>query len=970
MFTDIQGSTPLWEHFKMDFMPILERHSAIVRQATGPGYEVRTEGDALFLAFDSPVDALRCAVESQQALQDYPWPSGARIQVRMGLHTGMPIVHQGDYFGPSANKAARIASAGHGGQILLSTATMELVRDDLPEEVSLVDLEIHRLRGICRPERLYQVSYPGMPVSFPSLKTLDVIPNNLPVQLTSFVGRRDELTELEKLLVEGDIRLITLTGPGGTGKTRLSLQLGAELLDHFPDGVWFVDLSVLREVASLDAEIVKALNFPFRPGASAKQVLIDYLRYKRCLLVLDNFEHLMDGVILIAELLQAAPKLLCVVTSREVLKLKGEREFPVSPLSFPEGEMSAGRLSQFEGVQLFLERAQAVQPDFHLTDGNGPAIAQLCHRLDGIPLAIELAAARVRGMTPQEILKRLEQKFDVLSTRQRDVPARHRTLRQTMDWSYDLLLEEDKDLFAQLSVFVGGFFLEQAEAVCESFDVLEGVFSLKDKSLLRVEELGGQMRYRMLEMVRAYAGEKLGAEGERIRRQHAAHFLSLAERWAGKMRGSEEREASEGIALELDNLKAGMDWAREAGEDRWDGAYGLALGEFFDVKGLWAEGRERLLTAEEALRRVGDDQGMVQVLGRRATYCWRQGEYVEAQRLFVEGLGIAREGGDREGMASCLNGLGRIADVRGEHAEARKLYVESLDIRRELDDRHGIAISLNNLGAIVTDQGDYAEARRLFTESLNIGRDLGDRRGTAHFLNNLGAIAADQGDYDEARKLYVESLGIWRDLGDQWGIASPLNNLGAIAADQGDYVEARRLFTESLEIWRDLGDRQGIAYSLNSLGRIVAAQGDCTEAWSLLDESLQIARELGDQEIIADDLSELGGVALEQKKYPEAHRLLRESLKTGQQSGLKPQMADALHRLGQLAQSQGNTEWTLSLLIVALRLYGELSSPKSRQVQADLESLREALGEERFSALHIQAEQKNTEEVLSLALQS
>ena len=850
MFTDIQGSTQLWEHFKGDFMPILEHHSGILRQATGPGYEVRTEGDAFFLVFDSPVDALRCAVASQEALEEYAWPSGMRIQVRMGLHTGIPIVHEGDYFGPPANKAARISSAGHGGQILLSTATMELVRDDLPEGVSLSDLGVHRLKDISRPEHLYQVSYRGMPESFPPLKTLDAIPNNLPVQLTSFVGRRDELKALGELLVEGDIRLITLTGPGGTGKTRLSLQVGAELLEHFPDGVWFVDLSALQEAASLDAEIAGALNVPLRPGASVKQTLLDYLRYKRCLLVLDNFEQLMDGVVLIAELLQAAPQLRCLVTSREVLKLRGEQEFLVSSLSVPEDEVSVEQLSQFEGVQLFLERAQTVCPDFHLTDANGPVVAELCQRLDGIPLAIELAAARVGRMTPQEILERMEQHFEILATRQRDVPARQRTLRQTMDWSYDLLLEEDRELFAQLSVFVGGFFSKQAEAICEAPDVLEGVFSLKDKSLLQVEELAEQMRYRMLEMVRAYAAEKLGPEGGRVRRRHARHFLSLAKVWAVRMRGPEEREASEAIALELDNLKAGMDWSLEAGEDQWGGAYGLALGEFFDVRGLWAEGRERLLMAEEALRRSGDEQGVVWTLDRRATYCWRQGNYAEAQRLFVEGLGVAQGGGDHGGVASCLNGL------------------------------------------------------------------------------------------------------------------------GSIVADQGDYVEAQRLLGESLRIRKDLGDRQGIALSLNNLGRIAADQEDHTEAWQRLDESLRIAQELGDRRTIADDLSELGGVALKQKEYPEAHRLLRESLEIGQQLGLKPQMAASLHRLGQLAQAQGDAEWAVSLLVIAIRLYGELSSPKAQQAQADLESLRGTLGQEQCSALQVQAERRSTEEAISLALQS
>jgi tetratricopeptide (TPR) repeat protein len=499
-----------------------------------------------------------------------------------------------------------------------------------------------------------------------------------------------------------------------------------------------------------------------------------------------------------------------------------------------------------------------------------------------------------------------------------------------MDWSYELLSEEDRELFGELSVFVGGFYLEQAEAICDVPDVLEGVFSLKEHSLLQVEEVRGQMRYRMLEMVRTYAGEKLGSEGGEIRGRHAAYFAELVGEWSSKVHTSDAKAALEAIALELGNVRGGMDWSLEVGEDGWVGAFGLALKEFFEIRGLWEEGRRRLLEAEEALGRSGDEWGMVRVLHKRASYYWRQGDYAEAWQIYEKGLEIAQSVGDHGGAALCLQGLGNISTYRGNYPEAQRLFTESLDIRRDLNDLSGMASVLNNLGNIAIVQGDYAEAQRLHTQSLKIRTDLGDRRV----------------------------------------IAVSLGNLGAIASLQGRYAEARSLATKSLEIHRDLDNRDGMALCLENLGSIAVKEEDFARASKWLNESLQIAKELGDRRIMAAALSELGNVAFFEHDPPKAHRLLRESLELSHQVGLKPLIAECLHRLGQLAQVQGNAELAVGLLTAAIRLYEELSRPEVQQVQTHLDSLRETLGEQAFSGLQTQAEQESTEDIILLALQS
>ena len=941
MFTDIEGHTKMWEQMGDDFMPTLEEHNNILRSATAKhnGYEVKTEGDAFMLAFAKASDAVLCAVEAQLALANHPWPEDiGKIRVRMGMHTGEPQVVGNDYFGSPVIRASRISSAGHGGQTLISTATRELIIEELPEEIEFLDLGLHRLKDLGREERIFQVNHPSLPQNFPPLRTLDVIPNNLPVQLTSFVGREAEIRNLSELLGREQVRLVTLTGTGGIGKTRLSIEVAAEQLESFPDGVWFIPLASLTDPEYVITEIASALSIQLQPKIDPKKQVMDYLSQKRLLLVLDNFEHLPEAASLVNDLLRGASSLRCLVTSRELLQIPGEQSFSVPPLSSPKeyadiktmSLSEAKELSQYESVILFIERAQEVKPDFELTAKNAAAISAICHRLNGIPLAIELAAARVRGMTVQQIYQRLSRQFEFLSTRSRVVPSRHRTLRAAIDWSYDLLDPDEQELFAQLSVFSGGFFLEAAEEICNVLDIFELLFSLQDKSLLTVEEVMEQTRYGMLEPLREYAKDKLGEDVE-FKKSHAEYYLAVAQELDQKLRGAEQSTALSLMALELDNFRAAMDLAQEQGEWKLLSESGVALSRFFEIRGLWSEGIQRLRQAEETLR-----------------------------SLF-----------DNELLAKVLNWLGIFYRCQGDYEAARNLYTESLHIRRELGDKRGIADSLNNLGVTAGVQGDYNEAKKLHTECLKIDRELGDEWSIASSLGNLGAIAEYQGDYNEAKKLHTECLNIFRELGDEWSIATSLNNLGILALSQGDYNEAKKLQTESLEIRRELEDKLGIASSLCNLGEVAEQQDDYNESRQFFTESLNIFRELGDEWGIATSLNNLGILALSQGDYNEAKKLYTESLNIKRGHGNKRGIAYSLHEFGKLAKVKGEATQAVLFLLHAARLYEEMKAANSKdavEVQEALAGIQKEIDTEKFERMKQQAQEMSLEQVIELAL--
>ncbi len=581
LFTDLEGSTQLWEQHPQAMKAALSRHDAILRTAVeqSNGQVVKTTGDGMMAVFASALDGVRGCVTAQHSLQDEPWGEPGPLHVRMGLHVGEAQPRSGDYYGPAVNRAARLMGVAHGGQVLLSGVAASLVADLLPEGVTLKRLGQHRLKDLAQPEQVYQLIAPGLPVDFPPLASLDRHPNNLPAQPTALIGREDELREVMNRLTSDSVRLVTLTGPGGIGKTRLALQAAAELIDRFPDGVFFVDLAPIRTPEGVLSVISQTLGLRENSDRPPLDELIGQLKSKQILLLLDNFEQVIPAAPKIASLLQGCPQLELLVTSREALHVRGEHIFPVPPLALPVIDTKhplAEQLSQYEAVRLFIERAQAVKPDFQVTNENAPAVAEICVRLDGLPLAIELAAARIRIFSPQALLDRLGTRLKLLQGGARDLPVRQQTLRDAIHWSYELLDGGEQLLFQLLSVFSGGGSFEAVEAIggVESeIDILDGLTSLVDKSLVRqVEQESGEPRVLMLETIREYAAERLAEDPEYrsvVRRAHAAYFADFTQRQWERLTGDEREAALAELAGEIENVRAAWDyWVAEKDLER------------------------------------------------------------------------------------------------------------------------------------------------------------------------------------------------------------------------------------------------------------------------------------------------------------------------------------------------------------------------------------------------------------------
>jgi predicted ATPase/class 3 adenylate cyclase len=549
LFTDIEGSTKLWEKNPEGMQAALARHDEVLRSAIEErgGFVFKTGGDAFCAAFPTAPDALEAALSVQRALLEEESEIGP-LRVRMALHTGAAEERGGDYFGPPLNRVARLLSAGHGEQVLLSLPTQELVRDQLPAGAGLRDLGERRLKDLFRPERVFQLVASELPSEFPPLRTLDAFRNNLPVQPTPLVGREQEVAQVCERLRSPEVRLLTLTGPGGTGKTRVGLQAAAELLEEYEDGIFFVSLADVTDPDLLASTIAEALGVTEGGDQPPEELLKGYLRDREILLVLDNFEQVLEAAPLLDELLSTALHLKVLATSRAALRLYGEHEFPVPPLSLPDPKrpLPPESLTQYEAVRLFVERAKAVKPDFSVTNENAPAVAEICVRLDGLPLAIELAAARIRLLPPKAMLARLGSRLKLLTGGARNLPERQRTLRGAIEWSYGLLPPEERTLFARLSVFAGGRTLDAMEAICNpegELDVLEGVQSLLEKSLIRQEEgPEGEPRFLMLETIHEYAREKLeeSKEAEETKAAHAGYFLAMSEEAEPELKGPDQ----------------------------------------------------------------------------------------------------------------------------------------------------------------------------------------------------------------------------------------------------------------------------------------------------------------------------------------------------------------------------------------------------------------------------------------------
>lgn len=845
VFTDIQDSTGLWERLGDRFRPILDRHNDLIRERIEcwDGYEVKSQGDSFMIAFMRGTDAVQCSLDIHRVLERANWPEDVgELLVRIGMHTGEPFLGydptgRPDYFGPMVNRAARISAAGHGGQLLISSATRDVLQGSLPGDIELINLGTHKLRGLELPELLFEVRHPDLaPRRHPPLKTANDLKTNLPEPTTSFVGRGRELSELRRMLRQADTRLLTLIGFGGMGKTRTALQL-AEISAHdFPDGAFWVECEESTTAEALVQKICYTLRIHLQPQPSVREQLWNFLRERVLLLVLDNTEQIPDIAPLVREMLVQAVGVKCLVTTRRALDIAYERLVEIRPLPLADAEM------------LFAQRARARKDDFILTGENTEHVAELCRKLECVPLAIELAASRIVGMTPLEILSRLDERFRLLQTRAPDLPPRQRALRGAIDWSYDLLTDDDKELFAQLAVFAGGFTMEDAEAVCDSMDPFEGIMELRRQSMLRAETEAEtqQTRYVMLESVRDYAAEKLRGfpdGGSDVRRRHAQHFLAYGEKRAAQIRTRDEARALDELWSAYNNLRTAMEWAQQEGEHAVCARLSLVLYPLMYRRGFWADVRACLEAGLDATAGIpGDSRALrARISHYLATVSDDLGEIETAIRYAEQSLALRRELGEPRGIAEGLNLLGLLAmdpkNPNRDAGRAQSILDEGLAL---LTDRDHLlrGMILHNLALVASRSDRVDEARTLYESALQHRRAASDARGEAETLGNLGVLAQVYAEnLEEAKRLYMESLTILRRLRDRHWIAVMLFNLGEIAEAENDIGGAVTLFVHSELLFRELQSAL-VGEPAASLERLSQRTG--AEEWARLLEAARL----------------------------------------------------------------------------------------------------------------------------------
>ncbi|MDQ2686382.1 MAG: adenylate/guanylate cyclase domain-containing protein [Armatimonadota bacterium] len=832
LFTDIEGSTPLWERHPNAMRAILSRHDALLREVIERrgGRVFKTVGDSFCAAFADAAEAVGAALAVQQAVGAEAWEDGVQLRVRIAVHAGIAQERDGDYFGLALSRVARLVAVGHGGQTLLSDAAQERIGDGLPAEVSLLDLGLHQFKDLGQPERIFQINHPNLPSEFPPLRSLNNpdLRHNLPRQLTSFIGREREIATIQRLL--GATRLLTLTGMGGTGKTRISLQFAADALEGDGDGVWFVDLAPLADEAFVPQAVASALKIREEPGRALTLTLADDLRAKRLLLILDNCEHLLGACAALADaLLRACPDVTILATSRSPLGVAGETTFPLPPLSLPNPETppSLEELPQYEAVRLFVDRVQSAAPAFTLTQTNAPAVISICTRLDGAPLALELAAARVRAMPVEQLNRRLDDRFKILTGGLRTALPRQQTLRALIDWSHDLLTAPEKTLLRRLAVFAGGWTLDAAESVCavdglEEWEILDTLTGLVDKSLVVSEHEGGQARFRLLETIRQYARERLTEAGEEaeLGERHLSFYIGLVEQLEQVWRfeqtwragGEENTDWDQGMVVEQENIRTALDWCRRnaQGPNGTEAAeFGLRLaGALYALWFYWGrftEGRNRL---EAALADAGDgasDGARAKALAGAGLMACMLNDYLTARGSLEESVTLCRRTGDRFHLSLALTLLGMVFTYAGDLDAGRGLLVEALELARAQGSRALIAFSLLLFGLHSLLVRDNAQADRQLTESIALYRSIRNRHLLGTALVRLGDLRLRQGDAAEAKRAYAESLSYAREGGGILNTARSLHGLSGVWAAQGEAGRAARLLAVTGALFERMG---------------------------------------------------------------------------------------------------------------------------------------------------------------------
>jgi predicted ATPase/class 3 adenylate cyclase/Tfp pilus assembly protein PilF len=829
LFTDIEGSTRGWEAHPVEMEGALTRHDELVRSALtkAGGFVFKTVGDAVYAAFVDPVDAISAAVDAQKAIGTEPWPEVTPIRVRMGLHSGVCVERDGDFFGQPVNRVARLEATAHGGQIIVSGATAELVRGRLPGAVTLRDLGEHRLKDLGRPEQVFQVCTDGLASDFPRLRSLSnpELKTNLPEQVSSFVGRERELAEIRELL--NTARLVTLTGPGGSGKTRLALHVAAEQVDGSGDGVWLVELAALADPGLVAAKVGNVLGVPEDAGLPVLETLVDALRDHRTLLVLDNCEHVIDATAKLADaLLRSCPGVQLLATSREPLGVSGEHLFGVPTLRVPDADESdLEKVAGSEAVRLFVERAAQRKAGFHVDTANAELVLRICRRLDGIPLAIELTAARVRSLSLADIETHLDERFRLLTSGPRTALPRQQTLRASIDWSWDLLNGAEQIVLARLGVFAGSWDLDAAQVVAatgdiEAWEVLDHLSALVDKSLVQIDEASETVRYRLLETVRSYATAKLtervGDELILVRAAHRDHYLALAETAARHLLSHAQIEWLDRLELEHDNLRAALAYSLPDRDPEPGLRLAVALWWFWLFSGYAIEGVEALTAllarADTQTPNLSRGRALVTLAGLLA-----DSDNETAGARSEEALAIGRAEHDDALTVDALSMLSWVRYRQGDLDGSLELAHAGLAIARTLGDDYLVARLLNNRGAALNEQGDSAAAQACYEEARTLFRQSGNRIQASWVLSNLGYCRLSDGDFVAARAHLTEALAAPRTGRYNRSEGFAAFNLGLVELLDHNLAAAHELFARTVRTGRSIGDPASVADGLFGL---------------------------------------------------------------------------------------------------------------------------------------------------------
>lgn len=996
LLSDIAGSSRLAEEYPEAYAAALAEHNALITRVVAEcGGEIyKNTGDGYFAFFESAPEAVACARQLALGFAGFEALAGeAPFLVRLALHGGELRPAGSEYFGPALNRVSRICQVCHPGQVLLSGAVAAALGEPR-DGLALLDFGRHFLRDLAEPEQLYQLDHPSFTQrSFPPLATLNNRPNNLVSQPNRFIGRERELQELSGLLLHQQ-RLVTLVAPGGYGKSRLAAQLCATLLPHVENGVFMVYLAPVRESLAVPLAVAAALGCQLSGRRSAEQQLCDYLRGKELLLCLDNFEHLLERAMLVAQLLQVAPRLKVLVTSREPLRIQGEVIYRLDPLT----THGATEDSVSEAVRLFADRVALVKAGFAVDSGNIQLLTHICEHLSGIPLAIELAAAWMDTFTLNELHDELASELDI-EARSSLTEARHHSLRSCLNWSWNLLGAQQQELLLRLSVFRGGFFSEAAAAVLglNSMPLRQALAKLCDKSWLYTREVDHQTRFFMRDMLaHEYVFAKLeehretggagGAEAaaacetapqpgamagpshanlyDQAVSAHAAYFAALALREGPRLGGggvpdggAVQRQALRCWQLELENFSQAQDSALELGTTRWLRPIAAYLKTFLDSTSAFSLAYERYRALDAAARELGDPVLELQTrlgLGRAQL---RLGKPAEARVLLEQALELALHSGERQDEAAVLNSLGTVHYLLGDYDRAATLQRESRALCRETGERRGEAVALNSLGVVHRFQGDFVRAAELYSQALAIFRDIGDRVGEAGADNSLGNVHYSQGDYARATELYRQALAIRREIGDRHGEANALSNLGYVHLMQGDYARAMELHHQHLIISREIGERRGEANALSCLGNAHYAQGEYANAAEMYTQALELLREIGERHGEANALNGLGNAHRMQGDNARAAELYRQSLAIFREIGGRQGEAYAFSSLGHVHYAQGDYARAAELFGQALAICREIG--ERRGEASDLLSLglvhRAQGGHARAAQLYIQA---------------